>query len=400
MAHGNQFVDDPKMDPKLADKGFKLGIAMAVIGLGAALASLAGGSKEQFFYSWLIAGMTFTTICLGCLFVVLVHHITRAMWSTTLRRLAENITSALPFMAILMLPILFLGMHDLYHWTHAEAVAKDSILQSKEGYLNSVFFVVRTLVYFALWIVIARFYRKLSVRQDETGDVALTFKMRWWAPLSILAFAFSVSYAGFDWIMSLDPHWFSTMFGVIIFGGSMVSGFAALGLYALWLTKNKTLNNTITEWNFHDCAKLMWGFVIFWTYTSFSQYFLIWYGNIAEETAWYAVRMNNGWNKMGWLLIAGHFVLPFWLLLSRHMKRNRLAFGLVAAWMIFMHYIDIYYMAMPNLHHHLHFSWVDAACFIGIGGVFLAAVMRASGKDAVVAHRDPQLHASMNYDNF
>ncbi|MBV70469.1 MAG: hypothetical protein CMH52_03885 [Myxococcales bacterium] len=400
MGHGNQFVDQPNMDPKLVSKGFKFGVALAVIGLGAAFAGLATESKEQFFYSWLVAGMTFTTISLGCLFIVLIHHITGAMWSTAVRRLAENIAAALPYMALLMLPVLFIGMHDLYHWTHGDAVAKDAILQSKSGYLNTVFFSVRTVLYFALWIVIARFYRKYSVKQDATGDVAYTFKMRWWAPLSILAYALSVSYAGFDWIMSLDPHWFSTMFGVIIFAGGMVSGFATLGLYGLWLTKNGTLKNTINEWHFHDCAKLMWGFVIFWTYTSFSQYFLIWYGNIAEETAWYYVRMHHGWERIGILVILGHFALPFWVLLSRHMKRSRYAFALVAAWMIFMHYVDLYYMAMPNLHHGFHPSWMDLACFVGIGGVFLAAVMRVSGKDAIVAHRDPQLHASLNYDNF
>jgi hypothetical protein len=303
-------------------------------------------------------------------------------------------------MALVMLPVLFIGMHDLYHWTHADAVKADHILQIKAGYLNTIFFVVRALVYFALWILIAWFYRRNSVRQDETGDVGLSFRMRWWAPLSTLAFALFISYAGFDWIMSLDPHWFSTMFGVVIFGGSMVSGFATLGLLCLWLTKNNTLKNTITEWNLHDCAKLMWGFIVFWSYVSFSQYFLIWYGNIAEETAWYYTRMHHGWERVGLLLIFGHFVLPFLVLLSRHMKRNRYAFGIVAAWMIFMHYIDLFYMAMPNLHHHVHFSWVDAACFVGIGGVFLAAVMRSSSKDAIVAHRDPCLVASMNYDNF
>ena len=145
----------------------------------------------------------------------------------------------------------------------------------------------------------------------------------------------------------------------------MVSGFATLRLFALWLTKNNTLKNTITEWNFHDCAKLMWGFVIFWTYTSFSQYFLIWYGNIAEETAWYHVRMDHGWDRIGILLILGHFALPFWVLLSRHM-RNAIAspLTLVTAWMIFMHYLDLYYAAMPNLHHHLRFTWLDAACFV------------------------------------
>ena len=147
--------------------------------------------------------------------------------------------------------------------------------------------------------------------------------MRWWAPLSTLAFALSVTYAAFDWIMSLNPHWFSTMFGVIIFAGSMISAFAMLILLGTWLQKNAALSTTLTPGIFHDAGKLMWGFIIFWTYTSFSQYFLIWYGNIPEETEWYLIRMNGGWEKMGVLVIFGHFIFPFWVLLSRHMKRNR-----------------------------------------------------------------------------
>jgi len=405
MGSKRQFVDAPNPKPELANKGFKLGIGMAVVGLALAFTGLATTSTEQFYYSWLVAGMSFTTISLGCLFVVIIHHLAGAMWSTTIRRIAENVASALPYMGLLMLPVILIGMHDLYHWSHSGGLAEtevtgDSILRGKMGYLNAIFFGIRAIIFFGIWIMTARFFRSQSVKQDESGDVALTHKMRWWAPISMLAFALSISYAGFDWIMSLDPHWFSTMFGVIIFAGSMVSGFATIGLLALWLTKNGALTNTITEWNFHDCAKLMWGFVIFWTYTSFSQYFLIWYANIPEETAWYATRMNNGWERIGLLLIFGHFILPFWALLSRHAKRNRYAYGLIAGWLIFMHYIDIYYMAMPALHHHFTPSWVDLACFVGIGGVFLAAIMRPFGKDAIVAHRDPQLIASMNYDNF
>jgi hypothetical protein len=401
MAHRKKFVDDPKVDPAVAKKAMNIGLGLGIVGLLACgIGAATAENSRQVYYSGLIAVMTFTTVSLGGLFYVLLHHIVRASWSTGFRRIAENVAGALPVMALLFIPIFAFGLHDLFHWSHADAVAADPILQGKSAYLNAPFFLIRAACFLGLWCLMAYFYRKLSVKQDETGDVALTFRMRWWAPLSVLAFALSVSYAGFDWMMSLDAHWFSTMFGVIIFAGCMISGYATLGLVGLWLTKNGALKNTLTEWNFHDISKLMWGFIIFWTYTSFSQYFLIWYGNIPEETAWFYARLNHGWERIALLLVVGHFILPFWVLLSRHMKRNRLVFGIVACWMIVMHYFDLYFMAMPNLHHHLHLHWLDLAAFVCAGGFFIAAVMYRFGRDAAVAHRDPMLEASMNYYNY
>ena len=332
---------------------------------------------------------------------MILHHLTRATWSTAFRRIAENVASVLPWAVVGFVPVL-VGLHDLYHWTHAEAVAADPILQGKSGYLNTGFFITRAVVYVALWSAMALYFRRLSVKQDETGDENLTFKMRWWAPLSTLAFALSVTYAAFDWIMSLNPHWFSTMFGVIIFAGCMVSGFASLILLGNWLQKNGALTTTLTTGNYHDLGKLMWGFIIFWTYTSFSQYFLIWYGNIPEETEWFLIRMNNGWENVGVLVIFGHFIVPFWVLLSRHVKRNRKALVAAAAWMLFIHYVDIYYMAMPNMpdSHGFHPTLLDLTTILGVGGLYLAAVASRFSTAAVVAHKDPQLLASMNYDNF
>ena len=199
----------------------------------------------------------------------ILHHLTRATWSTAFRRVAENVSSVLPWAFIGFIPVV-IGLHDLYHWSHAEAVAADPILQGKSGYLNQPFFLVRAGIYLGLWTLMALFFRKMSVQQDESGDVQLTFRMRWWAPLSTLAFALSVTYAAFDWIMSLNPHWFSTMFGVI-FAGSMISAFAMLILLGTWLQKNAALVPRSPR-IFHDAA-LMWGFIIFWTYTSFSSIF-------------------------------------------------------------------------------------------------------------------------------
>ena len=263
MGHGNQFTDDPRLKPEVANRGFKICLAVGLIGTVASI-GLGLGDLRQFYFSWLTAGIWATTIALGGMFFVVLHHVTGAMWSTSFRRIAENMASSAPLLAVMLLPALLFGMHDLFHWSHKEAVAADPILQGKSAYLNPGFFTGRAIFFFLLWTGIALFYRRLSIRQDETGDVALTFRMRWWAPLSLIGFSLSCSYAGFDWIMSLDPHWFSTMFGVIIFAGCALSGYAVIALTGVWLNKNDALKTTLTEHNYHDVAKLMFGFTCFW----------------------------------------------------------------------------------------------------------------------------------------
>lgn len=407
MGHHAKFTDTPKVDEGLAKKAFTVGLVVGLVGLGAtALTLFIGGDgpdaadlgRKQFFFSWLTGFAFCTTIALGCLFFTIIHHLVRATWSAGWRRIAENFAANIPLMAILFIPVL-IGLHDLYHWSHAEEVAKDEILQWKSGYLNVGFFIGRAVFFFAVWTAMALFFRRNSLKQDATGDVALTFRMRWWAPICTLVFALTLTFAHFDWLMSLDPHWFSTIFGLVIFAGAMISCYATLSLTGLWLTKNGQLENTLTTANLHDAGKMMFGFTVFWAYVSFSQYFLIWYGNIPEETAWYYHRLHNGWQAMGLLVLIGHFLLPFWVLMSRHVKRSRLGLAIGAGWMLLMHFFDLYYMIMPTLHHGLHPHWADATAVIGMAGLFIALFARRLMSDAVVAHRDPQLIASMEYDN-
>lgn len=404
MGHGISFTDSPVIEPAIAARLRKICMIVAGIGIvaSAGLALSSDNGVLQFYFSYLTAFVACVTISLGCLFYVILHHLTRATWSTAFRRIAENVAAVLPWTVIGFIPIV-IGMHDLFHWTHTDVVEADAILKHKSGYLNTPFFLVRAFIYFSLWSAMALYFRRLSVRQDDSGDVSLTFRMRWWAPLCTLGFALTVTYAGFDWLMSLNPHWFSTMFGVIIFAGSMVSAFAMLILLGIWLQRNGALSSTLTAGTFHDCGKLMWGFIIFWTYTSFSQYFLIWYSNIPEETEWYLIRMHHGWENVGILVIMGHFIFPLWLLMSRHMKRNRKVIGFAAAWMLFIHYVDIYYMAMPNMPeigHHFHPSLLNLTTLMAVAGCYGAVIATNFTKGAVVPHRDPQLVASMNYDNF
>jgi hypothetical protein len=319
-----------------------------------------GGGDEihhQFYFSQLTAFIFFMTLSLGGLFFTILHHLVRASWSTTLRRIAENLAMNIPVMLIFA-AILASGFGDIYHWTHIDP-AEDPIFNVKKGYLDISFFTIRTVIFFGLWVLMAVFFRKTSVAQDKSGDEALSFKMRKWAPLSMLTFALSLTFFAFDWLMSLDPHWFSTMFGVYIFAGTVVALFATLIVVILWLEGNGILQNTITIGNFHDAGKLMFGFIVFWTYITFSQYYLIWYANIPEEIGWYLHRMQGGWENIGLFIAVGHFILPFWVVMSRHTKRNRTVLGVAAVWMLVMHFVDLYFVVMPTYHHHFHFHWMD-----------------------------------------
>lgn len=358
--------------------------------------------KKQFLFSWLTAFVFFTTLCLGGLFFTILHHLVRASWSTSLRRIAENVAMNFPIMALCAAVLALLGFGEVFHWTHIDP-AEDPIFKVKEPYLNINFFTIRTVFFFAIWMVMAFFFRGQSIKQDNTdGGVvaeALNYKMRKWAPLSMLTFALTLTFFAFDWLMSLDPHWFSTMFGVYIFAGTVVALFATLVVVIIWFDSNGVLKNTITIGNFHDAGKLMFGFIVFWTYITFCQYYLIWYANIPEEIGWYMHRSQGGWENIAMTIAVGHFILPFWMIMSRHTKRNKTVLGVAAVWMLVMHFIDLYFVVMPTYHHHLHFHWMDLTTFIGIGGLFLLGFLHWSSKDAIVAHKDPQLIASMEYDN-
>ena len=357
--------------------------------------------KKQFFFSWLTAFFFFTTLCLGGLFFTILHHLVRASWSTGLRRVAENMAMNIPIMAVCAL-VLTLGFGDLYHWS-TTPLAEDPILEAKASYLNIGSFTTRSVIFFVIWILMALFFRGQSIKQDQSKTTeeaeSYNFKMRKWAPLGMLTFALSLTFFAFDWLMSLDHHWFSTMFGVYIFAGTVVSLFATLIVVMLWFNANGILKKTITIGNFHDAGKLLFGFIVFWTYITFCQYYLIWYANIPEEIGWYMLRAQGGWENIGLLIAVGHFILPFWVIMSRHTKRNLTVLGTAAVWMLLMHFVDLYFVVMPTLHHHLHFHWMDVSAFVGIGGLFVLGFTYWSGKDAIIAHRDPQLVASMEYDN-
>ena len=377
----------------------RIALIAGAIGLGLSAAGYFVDAK-QFYHSYLTAFVYWTTIGLGGLFFSLLHHLTNATWSTVLRRFSESLMVTLPLMIILFIPVLF-GMHDLYHWTHADAVAHDPLLQSKAPYLNTPFFIIRTVVYFAIWFVLGRALYKRSISQDQ-GDTSrdLLTKMRQISAPGMLLFGFTLTFAAFDWLMSLDPHWYSTIFGVYIFSGTLLAVLAFILVVALYLRRNNVLTDAITPEHYHDLGKLLFGFTVFWAYISFSQYFLIWYGNIPEETIFYLHRWGGHWKTISLLIVFGHFVAPFLILATRAAKRNLKLLKVVAFWMLFMHFVDLHWVILPTLHKHgFHFSWIDITTFVGVGGIFLYVFWRNFSAHALIPVNDPKLKDSLKFVN-
>jgi hypothetical protein len=328
------------------------GVAALAISLGVGL-SASGEVRKRFLFSYLTGYMGVLGICLCGLFFTMLQHITRAGWGVGLRRVAENLAGALPVMLLLYVPIV-LGFDDLFgHWTGAEIepgqAGFDAVVAGKHVYLNKPFFFARVILYFAIWIGLTWFFNRTSVKQDENGDPALTLRMARVAAPGLLLFALTITFAAVDWIMTLNPHWFSTMFGVCYFAGSYMSFLAFAILFVQWLGRRGYLREVVNVEHYHDLGKLMFAFMVFWTYVNFGQYMLIWYANLPEETTFFQLRKEGGWSAVGTLLVFGHFFVPFAFLMSRHIKRNMLTLCSGAAFMLIIHWIDMQYLVIPNM---------------------------------------------------
>ncbi|MCP3979673.1 MAG: quinol:cytochrome C oxidoreductase [bacterium] len=402
MAHGTRTIQAREMQLPPGSGWGRLPLIGLVLGAAGILASFALGrtNPEQFYHSWLVSFVFFLSIALGALFFVLVHFATKGGWGVVVRRLAENAAGTLPLFALLFIPV-WMGISVLFEWSHADVVAADHLLQSKEPFLNQGFFTVRAAFYLVVWSVLALVFLGASRRQDVTGDHAITRRLIALSGPGIMIFAVTVSFASIDWIMSLDAHWYSTMFGVYYFAGSLVGAFALMSLLAAGLSRSGPLKHVISLEHFHDLGKLLFAFTVFWAYIAFSQYFLIWYANIPEETLWFLHRAEGGWKTLSIALGLGHFVVPFFFLMSRHIKRRTPLLVAGALWMLGMHLADLHWLIMPNLHaHDIHVGLLDVTTLVGVGGVFLAGLGWNLKRSALVPVRDPRLAESLSFQNF
>jgi hypothetical protein len=386
-----------------------IGGVLAIVGLGATLAAAFGEHKARAMFSYLWAYEVVLAIALGALGFVVIEHTVRAAWSTVIRRFAETAAMTLPFFALLWVPIGFIGLHAIYPWTHEH----DAILDKKRWFLSEGAFMTRAAIYFAIWIALSVILHKLSTRQDGLGNKTqerdeISRKMWRVSAVGIILYALTQSFQAIDWMMSLQPHWYSTIFGVYYFAASILAFFAFATLVALGLQKAGVLKTAITTEHFHDLGKYVFGYTIFWAYIAFSQFLIIWYASIPEETEFYMVRMEGGWAGVSYLLPILHFAVPFFFLISRHVKRSRTLLGWAAVWTLVMHAVDIYWLVLPNygIHgegaHHPHFapSYLDAMALVGIAGAFLAAFGVYLNKHKVICINDPRLEESLAHENF
>ena len=385
------------------------GLIALVAGWG--LATFLNGSKVGM-SAYLVAFIYSLTLAVGSLFFVIIQHLVRAGWSVVVRRVAELFMMLLIPLAVLFLPILasvLFGTSPLYVWTDETYAAGHGIPMAvwmeKLRWLDPFWFTVRSIVYFAVWIGLATFFYRGSVRQDETGGASETDRMQYWSGPAAMAFSLTTSFAAFDWIMSLAPMWFSTMFGVYLFAGSILSAHCVICLTSYLLQKTGAMRDEVTVEHYHDLGKLIFGFVFFWTYISFSQYLLIWYGNIPEETEWFYHRQIGAWGVLSLVIIFFHFIIPFAGTMSRHIRRRPPLMAFWSAYLLIMHAVDIYWMIMPeaktgadvgvNL-----FGAIGAAiCIAGMAALSVGCVLTIAQHVPVTPVRDPRFRESLAFEN-
>lgn len=375
-----------------------VGAACAVPGALSCLI-LGLGNPKQFFFSWLVSFLFFLSLAVGALFFVLIQYAAQGGWGIVVRRIGETTFATLPVMAALFLPLL-LGLHDLYSWSVPGAADHDALLRWKAPYLNVPFFVIRAVIYFGSWSFIGLMYYRGSRRQDATGDLLVSVRLRRFAGPAIIVLALTTAFASVDWIMSLTPHWYSTMFGVYFFSGSFVGFIALLSVAAVAMRRAGLLDTIVTVEHLHDIGKLLFAFTAFWAYIAFSQFLLMWYANLPEETIWYKARLEGSWKAVSVLLMAGHFGVPFFYLMGRDVKRHGWTLALGGAWLLAMHFVDLYWQVMPTLHPDgVRPSVLDAAAFAAVGGCFAAAAGWLMRRHALVPLRDPKLPESLAFEN-
>lgn len=351
---------------------------------------------KQFAFSYLFAYAFFFTICMGGLFWTLVHHAVDAEWSVVVRRQMENIASLLIVMAILFIPFIFVAP-NLWHWMTVDP-ANDILLEEKWPYLTKWFFWIRAAFYFVFFTVSAYLLRSFSIAQDENGAARYTVLSRRVTFASALPFAVCLTFAAVDWLMGLDYHWFSTMWGVYIFAGTALSSMCVLVLIITALRSAGYLQNIVKTEHYHLMGNLMLAFTIFWAYIGFSQYMLIWYANIPEETIYFLRRNTGSWWYLSQFMVAGHFFVPFLMLLFNRGKKTPYFLCGMAVWILLMHMLDMYVIVMPALHkagYSLHSLVFDVASLIAIGCTLAAVFLKRLGDSSLYPVRDPRLPQSL-----
>jgi hypothetical protein len=367
----------------------RLALVVGVVGLGLCAVGFLG-NREHFFRAWLMAYMVWFGVALGSMAWLMIQYLSGGAWGVVTRRIFEASSRTLPFMAVLFLPIA-LGVHDLYLWSRPDVVAGDEILRHRAPYMNLSFFYARAVIYFVIWTGMAYLLSSWSRQQDATTDERLSIRLQRLSGGGLVVYAITLFFASVDWVMSLDPHWFSTIYGILFMGGQGLGSMAFTIAIVVLLAQSEPMSRVFGPNHLHDLGKLMLAFVMLWAYFQFSQFLIIWSANLPEEIPFYLTRIEGGWKWVSMLLILGHFVLPFLLLLNRDLKRSR-AVAALSVYVIVMRFVDLFWLMGPEHGQSgLSVHWLNLVTPFAIGGVFVGVFLWQLGTRPLLPLGEPAL---------
>ena len=354
----------------------------------------------QFYRSYLLGYTLWIGVALGCMGILMLQHLSGGAWGVVVRRILEAGTRTLPILFVLFTPILT-GLGRLYPWADPAKVASDPVLQYKSAYLNATGFTVRTVLYFAIWCGLAWFLSRWSDEQDRTKDPSLPDRLGKLSGAGIALYVLTMTFASVDWLMSLEPHWFSTIYGIFIVMGQVLSGMAFAIVVLALLAARAPLQGKVGPRHFHDLGKLLFAFVLVWSYFAFSQFLIIWSGNLPEEIPWYLRRLSGGWQYVALALVVLQFAVPFVLLLSARLKREPVRLARLAAFLVFMRFVDLAWTIGPahEAGHDAGFGvhWMDFVAPVGVGGIWLALFLRYLQEKPLLPAGEPFLMESIDH---
>lgn len=409
MSAHTEHAEDVLQPTTFTTPGNLRALALGLLVVGGAL--FAWGLSSEAWRGWasgLVAAYYFLSIALGASVVVAIMHVTKAGWGVVIRRVPEAIMGYLPVALVTMLAVTGLGMQSLYEWSHPDIVAEDHLLQHKAVLLNPTGFLTRLVIIIGMWSLMTFFIRKRSITQDTDGDVKHTERNLLFSVLYIIFMGLSLTLGALDWLMSLEPHWFSTMFGVYQFAGAHAAGVAMIILFTIALMKGGFLPHATTE-HLHDLGKFLFGLSTFWAYIWIGQFLLIWYANIPEETGYFIIRQDGGWLALWLVNLIVNWTIPFFVLLPRPNKRNPKILVAMAILVLCGHWLDVYLQVMPAASHFAnemktltsghgpYFGAAEIGATAALAGLFLLTVMTFLGKASLLPSKDPYLTESLHH---
>ena len=393
--HNNELTYQRKDLPSSVSK-----IGMALLGIGLILGVAAFFvDHSRAVYNYLIAFTFMISIGVGALFLIALEYIVGADWSVPIRRVVEFFAATIPLLAILVIPLL-LNVGELFHWSHPEAVAEDKILNAKAPYLNVTFFIVRVFVLIGLWSLFYFFFVRNSKKQDTSKDQKLTTINIRLSAIFIPIFALTITISAIDWLMSVEPHWFSTIIGVYFFAGTVIAALAAVTLATVLLKENGYLHPAMTNDHLYSLGALLFAFVNFWGYIAFSQYMLIWYADLPEETFWFMQKWEGSWAIFSIGLIIIKFLVPYIVLVSQPSKMDPRKLKFISVWLLFAHFYDLFWFVMPEMEElsgGYSFSWIDLVFPIAAVGLIILVFNMKAKKENLIPIGDPKLQRGLDF---